>query len=90
VLSCEELDRVARISDSADWKLRAVAAKQAAARYLRGDLSGDFWASLFIKNIDVSRGLLELVDPDSAVNAEDSVSVAITPLEDLTVAMAFK
>ena len=86
----EEAEWLGRTSDPAEWKARAVAGKQAAARFLRPDAEADFWRSLVITKIDAAMESLEIADPGSAVNAEDAVTVATGHYQSLIFAVAFR
>lgn len=86
----DEVEWLSRLPDPQDWMLRVMAAKQAAARYLRASPTEDFQNSLVITKIDAGQGRLELMDPDSAVNAEDSVTVVTSRHGAVVIAAAFK
>jgi acyl transferase domain-containing protein/acyl carrier protein len=86
----EEIEWLDRMPDPAEWKARAIAGKQAAARFLRSGAGGDFWRSLIITKIDAPLESLEIADPGSAVNAEDAVTVATGRHESLIFAVAFR
>jgi acyl transferase domain-containing protein len=86
----EEIEWLGRMPDPAEWKLRAIAGKQAAARFLRPGAESDFWRSLVMTRIDARMESLEIADPGTAVNAEDAVSVATGRHEDLIFAVAFR
>jgi malonyl CoA-acyl carrier protein transacylase len=86
----EEEDTLKRTSDPAEWCLRAMAAKRATGQYLRPEDEGQYWKSLVIAKMDTFRGIIEVADPGSAVNAEDTISVATTRDKDLIIAVAFK
>jgi hypothetical protein len=76
--------------DPTQWKARALAAKQAAGRYLRPTEYGEYWKTLVISKIDAKQGMMEIADPGLAVNAEDTISVATALERDLIIAIAFK
>lgn len=86
----EEIEWLGRMPDPAEWKARAIAGKQAAARFLRPGAESDFWRSLIITKIDTPLQSLEIADPGSAVNAEDAVTVATGRHENLIFAVAFR
>ncbi|MBV9503592.1 MAG: polyketide synthase dehydratase domain-containing protein, partial [Acidobacteriia bacterium] len=86
----DELDWLRRAPDRSEWLLRAVAAKQVAARYLNPAGSGEYWKSLVLVKMDANQGMMEVADPGSAVNAEDTVSVATAREGETVIAVAFK
>jgi acyl transferase domain-containing protein len=86
----EEEDWLGRMPDPTQWKARALAAKQAAGRYLRPTEYGEYWKTLVISKIDAKQGMMEIADPGLAVNAEDTISVATALERDLIIAIAFK
>jgi acyl transferase domain-containing protein len=86
----EEEEQLSRTSDPAEWRARFVAAKQAVARYLRPSEYSEYWKSLVVAKLDRNQGMMEIADPGSAVNAEDTVSVATGREGELIVAVAFK
>ena len=86
----EEEDWLKRTPDPAEWRLRAMAAKRATGQYLRPEDEGQYWKSLIIAKMDTIQGMIEVADPGSAVNAEDTISVATTREQNLIIAVAFK
>ena len=86
----DEEDWIGRTPDPASWRLRAVAAKQAAGRYLRPEDNGEYWKSLAITKMDKKQGIMDVADPGSVVNAEDAVSIATVCEGDLVIAVAYK
>jgi hypothetical protein len=86
----EEEEWLGRTPDPTHWKVRALAAKQAAARYLRPSEYGEYWKTLVISKMDTKQGMMEIADPGLAVNAEDTISVATAQERDLIIAVAFK
>ena len=67
-----------------------MAAKRATGQYLRPEDEDQYWKSLMIAKMDTIRGIIDVADPGSAVNAEDTISVATTRDNDLIIAVAFK
>jgi hypothetical protein len=90
VLLPDELDWIERSPDPSEWILRVIAAKQAAARYLNPQDTGEYWKTLVFVKMDPKQGMMEVADPGSAVNAEDTVSVATVREGDVVIAVAFK
>ena len=86
----EEYDWLRRTPDPVEWRSRALAAKQATGRYLRPAEYGEYWKTLVISKLDAKQGIMEIADPGSAVNAEDTISVATARERDLVIAVAFK
>jgi hypothetical protein len=86
----DELDWIRRTPDLAEWLLRAIAAKQAAAQYLNPADAGEYWKTLVLVKMDANQGIMEVADPGSAVNAEDAVFVATAIEAESVIAVAFK
>ncbi len=86
----EEEDWIRRTPDPEDWRGRALAAKLAAGRYLLPTAGEEYCTQFVLTKIDPKQGMIELADPGSAVNAEDTVTVATARQVDLWIAVAFK
>jgi hypothetical protein len=87
----DEEDWLLRTPDPLEWRNRALAAKQAAGRYLRPlEYVPQYWNTLVITKMDTKQGIMEIADPGSAVNAEDAISVATGRRKALIIAVAFK
>jgi hypothetical protein len=87
----EEREWIERLHRPDEWTARAVAAKQAVAKWLRPDgTDEEFWTTLLIPQLDESTGVLAVADPGSAVNAEDTVTVITVRDGDFVVAIATK
>jgi acyl transferase domain-containing protein len=85
----DELDRLNRLKDAGEWKARATAAKRAAADFLRPAADPGYWRSLIVKKIRLECGIIDIADPDMAINAEDAVTVATGRFQEIIVAVAF-
>ncbi len=86
----DEEDWLSRTPDPQDWRGRVHAAKLAAGRYLVPTAVQEYYRQLVIAKIDTKQGIIEIADPGSAVNAEDTVAVATARQDDLWIAVAFK
>jgi Polyketide synthase dehydratase len=86
----DEEDWLSRTPDPNDWRGRVLAAKLAAGRYLLPSADQEYYRQLLIAKIDTKQGIIEIADPGSAVNAEDTVTVATARQDDLWIAVAFK
>jgi acyl transferase domain-containing protein/acyl carrier protein len=86
----DEEDWLSRTPDRDDWRGRVLAAKLAAGRYLVPTAGDEYCYQLLIAKIDTNQGIIEIADPGSAVNAEDTVAVATARQDDLWIAVAFQ